>query len=300
MRPESARPRAEQALSLCLLGFAIVGCATPLAKVVKADAPGFRIKAPARGDHELGRHVEDGQAVPQICFVGTRKSEGFGSWSAREFEYDAALSAQVTADFGKTLKPTSSAGVNRRVAVTLDSVRVVAIDDLYATGCAQLTGANSDFDESFSVVTQALSAGRITLAQEDGVELELKLDTKVVGGTVDVDTQQRDAWVGANLYFADLLQRFKVTRLRESARLGVGGTVDIGSCGFTLLQVDRQSWKGRASCQNIPDTAQLGGGVGDFGHARFSGGIAITVRITNPGLSEGDVEAFRFEVEPVR
>ena len=296
----STRSWLKQACGICFLPAVLLACVTPLEKVVRTDAPGFRIKAPARGDHELGRHLEAGHAVPQACFHGTEKGGGFPSWSGREINYRSAHDARMKADFGETLQPTSSVRVKRSVGVTLDSVRLVTLEDLYATGCAQLTSASSDSAQVYSVITQALSSEDVALKQERDITLGLSLNSDIVGGRITSDTRSRDAWSGTNLYFADLVQRFRVTRLsKRSQRLAVGDTVDVGSCGFTLREVDLQSWMGSASCQNAGAPAVLRGAIGNFERAHLGGGLSVTVRLTKPQLSLGNVDVFEFRVEPV-
>ncbi len=265
-------------------------------------APGYTMMQPATADPSLGRRVVNGQPEVNRCFLGDTLVENFQGADSVRMDYANAADAKLSADFGPLVTGANGASTGE-VHIVLADVTMTRLDRLFFDGagnCASLGATAFGSQSEHRVVTRALKAGSVRIGWQNSMSGGLSLNVRQVGGSVRDSTQHDVAYSGTNVYFAYFPEKVQVTRTGvASDTLGVGRTVDVGPCGFTLDAVlDR--WQGRLSCQGGA-SFDLAETSGSYAGVNVSPGVSYSVRVRQgPGVAQGMVDVWRYEVQTIR
>jgi hypothetical protein len=287
------------ATTLCVSACAAAGGAG-LGGLLDDLAPGYRRKAPASGEAELGRRLLGDQVETNACFVGREAAAPLASWSRGAVAYTSAFDARLTADFGATVQAEATTGPRSAVSVTLGDVEIVRLDSLFfdpAGGCAQVVDS-ADYlrGREATVLTRALRAGSIEITKSSAGGVGLRVNTARVGGSIGSETERTTTWQGTRLFFADYPERVVVRRAEARERtVAVGQHVDLLACGFTLRAVQPEGWEGDVSCQG-GRTGALRANLGNFATWSSAPGVSYSARVRTAGVARGVVDLFQFTV----
>lgn len=305
------RHLAKRLVSLCLVGMFIGACATktPLERAVERDAQDFRVKRLVVSDHELGRLVENERTTTDDCFHVEPQEDSARSWTEQTLTYSRETIGQLSADLDSVLTIlTDSASTIAATASASDSIHVVLRDAKLAEisgtpnakRCPRFMGRAANLERSYSIVTRALGAGSIDLEQQVESGFGVGFNTRYLRGEFSRSSSGIDTWEGEELYFAEFLESFQVTRANRLDTLATSETVIERSCRFKLVSIDRDDWIGQISCGGDSDPIDVGGDTGSQIVTKYlEGGFTVSVAVTyldRVGLGEVDFQLL--EVEP--
>jgi hypothetical protein len=276
---------------------------TGLNRGIADFAPSYVAMQPATADPSLGRRLRNGQPEVNRCFLGDTLVRNYPGATSVEIDYTNAADAALSADFGPLVTVGAGGATSGAVHITLADVTLTRLDRLFFDGagnCANIGATEFGAQSEHRVVTRALKAGSVRIAWESGTSGQLGLNVREAGGSVRDSAQHDVAYDGTRLYFAYYPEKVQVTRTGVAGdTLGVGRTVDVGPCGFTLNAV-QDRWQGRLSCQGGA-SFDLTEASGSYASVNVSPGVSYSVRVREgPGVARGTVDVWRYEVRTVQ
>lgn len=297
---------------IALIAFSI-GCTTPLEKVVKRDAPGYRVKAPASASADLGRSLSrDGQPATNRCFSGDSTDTAFSSWSQREMTYKSATDPDVEADFGDLIQASATGGSSSSISVVLRGISLHELDRIFFNpdGPCGNDGLDSRYDGSGTterVITRALEADSIDIVEASASSGEVRVNISEVGGGkisggVRADGSRTGTWAGTNLFFAHYPEMVRVSRASNlDCSIGAGGSCDLGSCSLSVSAIGANEWDGNFSCMGGFAESMNGKRYGNWMAVRASPGVSYGIRVRKRNeVGLGTVDFARYTTSPIR
>lgn len=266
-------------------------------------APSYVASQPATADPALGRRLVNGQPEVNRCFLGDTIVQSYMGPTSVRIDYASAADGGFNADFGPLVTVAGNAATTGRVRVELANVRLSRLDRLFFDGagsCASMGATELGAQWQHQVVTRALKAGSVRIDWQSSRSGGLQLNVRQVGGRVQDSTRHDVSYTGTHVYFAYYPERVQVTRTGVADdTTGVGETVDVGPCGFTLSAV-QDRWQGRLSCRG-GKWFDLAGASGSYDGANVSAGVSYSVRVRQGSeVDRGVVDMWRYEVQTVR
>jgi hypothetical protein len=270
---------------------------------IRDFAPSYMAMQPATADPALGRRLVNDQPEVNRCFLGDTLVQDYQGPDSVRIDYANAVDAALDADFGPLVTVGAAGAATGQVHIVLADVTLTRLDGLFFDGagnCASLGATAFGARSEHRVVTRALEAGSVRIGWERGMAGRLELNVREAGGSVRDSTQHDVSYAGTNIYFAYYPEKVQVTRSGvEGDTLGVGRTVDVGPCGFTLNAV-QDRWQGRLSCQGGA-SFDLTEASGSYAGVNVSPGVSYSVRVREgPGVARGTVDVWRYEVQTVQ
>jgi len=286
---------------LALAALALAGCPKRVNNALHDFAPSYEMKQPATADPALGRRLINNQPETNRCFLGDTLVMSYPGPDSVDLSYESATDAKLKADFGPIVTVGAGGGTTGAVHIILGDVTLTRLDRLFfnpAGACAD-TGAALATSSEQRVITRALKAARVRITWQSATSASLGLDIQQVGGSVQDSSQHDVAYAGTNIYFAHYPEKVRVTRTGVAGdTMGVGQTVDVGPCGFTLTAV-QDRWNGTLSCQG-GQSFNLAGNAGAYGGVNVGPGVSYSVRVRRgPGVARGTVDVWRYEVRGI-
>lgn len=294
-------------LILAVAAGALAGCPKTgpagLDSGIRRFAPSYVAMQPAAADPALGRRLLNGQPEVNRCFLGDTLVQDYRGADSVRIDYASAADAALSADFGPLVTVGAGGATSGAVHITLADVTLTRLDRLFFDGagsCAGMGATAFGAQSEHRVVTRALKAVRVRIGWQSGVSGQLGLNVREAGGTVRDSTRHDVSYGGTNVYFAYYPEKVQVTRTGVAGdTLGVGRTVDVGPCAFTLNAV-QDRWQGRLSCQGGA-SFDLTEASGSYAGVNVSPGVSYSVRVLEgPGVARGTVDAWRYEVRTVQ
>jgi len=301
-------------LLLCM-GFG--GCAhTPLDKAINQVAPDYSAKKPATDMPMLGHRIVTGGLDTVACYQGKVDPNTGTSWDRIKLIYTGNSEADLSADFGNTIKVAMAGSRNINSTIVLEGLAEDQLTELYMnprSTCAASPKARAEYasESGFidKVVVRAVRAKKVTITALDKGSMRAEVNVPVVQGVpVHVkgssSAADDESWEGTRLYFAHLIQPFRTTLVSKPfPEISVpGSTGKLQECAFKITGLGDNLWTGALNCD--------GGGPGlDNLRARFdepdgrqtAPGVSYSV-VVSPSARAGyvDVEVLKWIVEQVR
>ncbi|MEJ2216183.1 MAG: hypothetical protein P8099_06165 [Gemmatimonadota bacterium] len=304
----STPDRLIHALGLFFLAGGLTACAhaggvAGLNRGVRDFAPSYVASQPATADPALGRRLVNGQPEVNRCFLGDTLRQRYPGPDAVRIDYASGADARLNADFGPLITVAGNGARTGGVRIELANVTLVRLNQLFFDGagsCASMGATRLGAQSVHRVVTRALKAGSVRIDWQSARSGSLRLDVRRAGGGVVDSTQHDVSYAGTNVYFAYYPERVQVTRTGVAGdTTGVGETVDVGPCGFTLSAV-QDRWQGRLACRG-GTWFDLAGDAGDYDGANVSPGVSYSVRVRQGAeVAQGLVDVWRYEVRTIR
>lgn len=273
-----------------------VGCATPMQDAVRTMAPGYRPKAPASSDDELGRHLVGNQPATNACFAGDPTKES-SSWNELKFTYKDVLDTEFSIDLGKVVQVPADVGIkaasSRSATVILQDLAITKLNSLYInanSACVSNSQELAAFDRPggayMRVLTKAIRAGTVTLEESNEISGKLNVDVVKLGNaSVGPKNQTSRTWNGASLFFADYSECFNVMHKRMTCSdvgVGSGDRCNQEPCTVTVNTVDpgtSTSWTATISCPGSPPQNLGVSESGGWVQYQASPGVTYNVRV---------------------
>ena len=161
------------------------------------------------------------------------------------------------------------------------------------------------------MITKVLGAATISLNEGQSGSASLKVTgppNVPVSVGPNAKGEQVDTWTGANLYLAQLVQSFRVTRRVAPAcqvGVGTGAACELGPCAFRIDTLGDAApggtpYTGTLSCQDATNH-EVKALVGNYDGIKTAKGVSYTIRaravVGKPGLF--DVDLFLWNVLPL-
>ena len=281
-------------------------CATtPIDAFLKKQAPGYRSLTPVSARDLRGTHLVDPKKMDPAtnrCFRGELDEQAYASFSEYRQDYSGGFEAggELARDFGPALGLGSigvGGGRTFNGTIVLGDVEEYRMHNVYfdASGvCAQTDDLLAELrtgEKTFTVLTRALKAGRISATSADGSHLNLQLAVTEFGGKLERSAQDAQTWSGAHIFFAALPQMVRVTLQETKQEVGMRQELRLGRCSASLqaYSVVKKTWNGSINCEggenfsfrDHPDREWAGAGLPQGG---TSYGVKFRASDARPGL----------------